>query len=178
MGFSSYYNDANGKLVVRDELYKLKIKNIDDIVVKNAWDVIDDIAKEVRDEDISEEIKLLKNAKEKARLAGGSENAQLSFDEKLALKNFNNTSIKSLTLGDKKAFDTFLDKYRYMKYDAIVDPEDFVNGFELPLIILNPEKFEIEGIDALKYDDYYYKRYKEQHPGVSYKKYLKMKGKK
>lgn len=46
--------------------------------------------------------------------------------------------------------DGLFEYFRDKGFDAVVDPEDYTYNYENPMIILNPDKFRIRGVRALK----------------------------
>lgn len=148
-----------------DSIWQIKIKNVEPITVASAEQVTDDIFRKY-------DKKILKSnygtegkkAYELLKNAG-------YYDEKITANQMWDTMQEALKPTDYyskeplvrrkmladyihdevyKDRNKFISEYKERGYDAITDPEDYVLGYKTPLIIINPEKFEIVSSKNIK----------------------------
>ena len=145
-----YYIDAkNTRLGFKDydKIMMTEISLLDDITIRRGKDTVKDVVDRIGKTKVTDAYDYLdkigylddsKSSYERGRIWDASDDA----------KNARNTlggAINRYVYKEKTAKDTrekLLKDYSDMKYDAIVDPEDFVWNYERPMIIINENKFK------------------------------------
>ncbi len=197
----NYYLDAkNVRLGFKtyDKLYMTKISALDKGTIKRGKDVIDDLMPIIGDKsiDVAKEYRQYVNNKDKISGKEAYEylkkigylddtksvNERYDIYERNNMKNAANVNRKILgrLIHDevyKQRGQYFVEKYKNTKYDAIVDPEDFVWNYQQPMIIINPDKFErtkTEVIYNKSLKDFDKEVPKEKQNDISYKEVEKL----
>jgi len=145
-----YYIDAkNTRLGFKDydKIMMTEIKLLDDVTVRRGKDTVKDVVDKIGKKKVTEAYEYL----DKIGFLDDSKNTyerMLIWDSTDDAKQARNTlggainryTYKKETSGDTR--EKLLNEYKDMKYDAIVDPEDFVWNYERPMIIVNENKFK------------------------------------
>ena len=153
---TEYFEDSiNARLGFKDyeKIYMMKMDIIDPIKVRTANAVLEDIVKRIGDKKVNESYAKLKDAGYFSTLDRWKRYKVFENNEEMgAARSKLGGSINKLLYQDKKGVrEQILDEYRKQGYDAIVDPEDYVWNYQLPMIILNNEKFS-QPISTVMYD--------------------------
>lgn len=155
LGFSSY-----------DKIMLTKITALDDVKIKNGKEIVKDMAvltdtigyttQSVDTYKRLNEIGLLEN-NSKAKRKEVATNADLMRANALSTVIGNVFYFNKTLDGDTKSIrDQLIDYYKKQGYDAIIDAEDFLNGYEMPMIIVNDSKFKREKQETIYDHDYIY----------------------
>ena len=127
-----------------EHIFKIKIENVDPITVRKGASVVNDIVSKSRSKTIKEAYETLKendyfdptkSVYERFDIWNKNEKTQ-EARKKLGIY------IHKQVYKDRDAFSS---KYREQGYDAIVDPEDLIWNYELPMIVTNEKKFKVKG---------------------------------
>lgn len=127
-----------------EHIFKIKIENVDPITVRKGASVVNDIVSKSRSKTIKEAYETLKET--------GYFDPTKSFYERFDIRDKNEKTQEAINkLGSYihnhvyKDRDAFSSKYREQGYDAIVDPEDLVWSYDMPIIVTNEKKFKVKG---------------------------------
>lgn len=145
-------NSKNAQLGFKDynEILMTKISVLDEAKVRRGADTVKDIVDKIGDVKVEKAYNTLLKA-------GYMDDRKNRYDRyKIWSKNKETRDARN-TLGgsmhrylyDKKTSKdtrkTQLDEYKKQGYDAIVDPEDFIWNYEIPMVLLNDSKFKRTG---------------------------------
>lgn len=131
LGFKSY-----------KKIMMTEISLSDNIIVRKGKDSVNDILKEIGNKKLIkqynylDEIGFLDDTKSPLDRYETWQSSKKALDARLEI----GTAIKNHMFKNKDTRTKAIEKYG-KKYDAIVDPEDFIWNYERPLIITNPKKF-------------------------------------
>jgi hypothetical protein len=153
---TEYFEDSiNARLGFKDyeKIYMMKMDTIDPIKVRTANAVLEDMVKRIGDKKVDESYAKLKDAGYFSTIDRWKRYKVFEDNEEMGnARNQLGKSINRLLYQDKKGMrEQILDEYRKQGYDAIVDPEDYVWNCQVPMIILNNEKFS-QPISTVMYD--------------------------
>jgi hypothetical protein len=153
---TEYFEDSiNARLGFKDyeKIYMMKMDTIDPIKVRTANAVLEDMVKRIGDKKVDESYAKLKDAGYFSTIDRWKRYKVFEDNEEMGnARNQLGKSINRLLYQDKKGMrEQILDEYRKQGYDAIVDPEDYVWNYQVPMIILNNEKFS-QPISTVMYD--------------------------
>lgn len=124
-----------------------KISVLDDATIRRGADTVKDIVDKIDDTNVQKSYEVLANAGylddskttyERYKIWTGNVDAlhaRATVGSAMNEYLFNKASSKET----RKAQ---LDEYKKLGYDAIVDPEDFIWNYEMPMILLNDSKFK------------------------------------
>lgn len=139
-----------------DKIRMIKISVLDDATVRRGANTVKDIVNKIGDVNVEKAYEVLANA-------GYMDDTKSAYDrykiwskneETMNARNTLGGSINRYMYNHKTSKDTRkaqLDEYRKQGYDAIVDPEDFIWNYEMPMILLNDSKFK-RVADAVVWD--------------------------
>lgn len=139
-----------------DEIRMTKISVLDDATVRRGADTVKDIVDKIGDVNVEKAYKTLLDA-------GYMDDTKSAYDrykiwskdeETMNARNTLGGSMNRYLYNQKTSKDTRkaqLDEYKKQGYDAIVDPEDFIWNYEMPMILLNDSKFK-RTADAVVWD--------------------------
>ena len=145
-----YYEDAKmARLGFKEyeRVFMTEIKTIDDVKVRRGKECVKDIVDEIGKKKVTEAFDIL----DKSGFLDDSKSSyerMLIWDAAEERREARNTLGKAMNrylYNKKTSKDTRkerLEKYEKEGYDAIVDPEDFVWNYEMPMILLNNDKFK------------------------------------
>jgi hypothetical protein len=124
-----------------------KISAIDDVTIRRGSDVIKDIVNKIGDADVEKSYKLLEKSGYMDDTKSTNDRYKIwhKNEETMNARNILGGAINRYMYNDKTSKETRkaqLDEYKKRGYDAIVDPEDFVWNYEMPMILLNDSKFK------------------------------------
>lgn len=167
-----YYRDAkNTSLGFKsyDKLYASKIEQKSDIRVRRGRAMVEDFINQHKDTKLKEAFDYLdsvgylddtKSSYERFLIWDKDKKAE---DYRKTLANSINKGVYDSTKTSDKVTN-FIDKYKNLKYDAVVDPEDFMWNYEQPMIIINDKKFKRTKQDVVynhsvkEFEEYYDKQ--------------------
>lgn len=151
-----YFDDSiNTRLGFKDyeKLYMMKIDTIEPLKVRAANAVLEDIIKKYGDKKVNESYQTLKDSgyfsydSRWTRYNIFKDNPDLND----ARKNLGSSLNKLLYKDESNRREKILEEYKQQGYDAIIDPEDYVWNYQMPMIILNNKKFS-QPISTVIYD--------------------------
>lgn len=145
-----YYLDAkNARLGFKnyDKIMMTEISLLDNVTVRRGKATVKDIVDKLGKTKVTEAYEYLDKI-------GFLDDSKSSFDRSKIWSSNEGAIAARKTLGtainryvykketSNTTRDKFLNEYKDMGYDAIVDPEDFVWNYERPMIIINKNKFK------------------------------------
>ena len=146
----SYYLDAkNTRIGFKDydKIMMTEISLLDDATVRRGKDTVKDVVDRIGKTKVTEAYEYLDKV-------GYLDDTKSSFERWKIWDSNDETRTARKTLASamnkhvynhetsKNSREEMLKEYADMKYDAIVDPEDFVWNYERPMIIINENKFK------------------------------------
>lgn len=139
-----------------DEIRMTKISVLDDAIVRRGADTVKDIVDKISDTNVEKAYKTLLDAgyMDDTKSAYDRHKIWSKNEDTMNARNTLGGSINRYLYNHKTSKDTRksqLDEYKKQGYDAIVDPEDFIWNYEMPMILLNDSKFK-RAADAVVWD--------------------------
>lgn len=153
----NYKTDAlNGNLGFSkdvENVYQQTITNIEPIKIKYGEDILHDIVKKSGDKSMNEAYQYLKD---RDYFLQGIDNVykrqqdntiRYTEDDKAVL--YRKQLAKQVHEAIYKNRDKFISDYKKQGFDAIIDPEDLIYNYQMPMIITNKKKFKVLSSDPL-----------------------------
>lgn len=131
LGFSSY-----------NKIMMTEISLTDNITVRRGKETVNDILKDIGNKKLMKHYNYLEDIGylDDTKSAMDRQKIWTSSNKAMKARAEIGTALKKSMFNDKNSRNKAIDNYR-KKYDAVVDPEDFIWNYERPLIITNPKKF-------------------------------------
>lgn len=159
---NEYYVDSkNVRLGFQNykKIFMTEISVLDDARIRRGRDTVKDIVDKIADTKVSDAFKTLDEI-------GFLDDSKTAYERSIIWEKTKESKQARKTLGSA------LNKYLYKKetsgdtrekqlqeyvkngYDAIVDPEDFIWNYEMPMILLNNDKFKRVRSEAIYNNDF------------------------
>lgn len=138
---------ATGMLGLSNEksIFRKEIRTLDDAKVRRGRAAVEDFLKEYGDETLNRAFKTL----DRAGYFDDSKNRWERHKIWTKTKQREEARRKLGSAAHKQIYknrDEYMKKYRDKGYDAFTDPEDFVWNYNTPMIVVNPDKFEVSNV--------------------------------
>ena len=151
-----YFNDSiNVRLGFKDydKLYMMKIDSIEPLKVRAANAILEDVVKKYGNKKVNESYQTLKDSGYFSYVSRWTRYNIVKDNKELEdARKYLGSSMNKLIYKDKRNLkEKIFEDYKNQGYDAIVDPEDYIWNYQMPMIILNDKKFS-QPISKVIYD--------------------------
>ena len=142
---SSYYNMFIEGALSGDPnkgVYKTTVSNTKPIIIRDGRDTVYDCLLKIGDEKLFKEYNKLDKKGYFEPQNSGNDRFRMEYkDKKLSLYSGDlNHAIKNYVSGNRTEL---ANEYKKAGYSAVIDPEDYLSNFDMPLIITDPSAFKI-----------------------------------
>lgn len=149
------------------KIFVTKIKAIDDVTILHGKDAVRDIVNRIGSDKVTKAYKVLED---NGCLPYDDEDGGIVNDKTIKATRKVAVNIHEY-MKDENNRKALSEYYKSIGYDAIVDPEDHLWGYELPLIIMNENKFKREKQKVIynkSYDKYLSDKKRVENKGKTY----------